>query len=230
MEKKYDIVIFGMNKYRDWRRNNNFNRSYYILNQLVDREEVDKILFIDFLPIRRQAALVDYFYILGRAFNRPLHLSPFSVLNEIKKNKLFNYASVASVINWKLVYRDIERALKKLAFNNIIIWSYDPLNIDYLELIKNKTTVFDLDVDWRTKKELQQGNTINYVDVLRKNYNYISDHADLIFTATDELMEVVMGHPRSYWLTDVNKQDLKDFDWKSITDEMFEYINQGINS
>lgn len=226
MEKKHDIVIFGMNKYRDWLHHQNYNRSYYVLQQILSRHEVGKILFVDYLPVRRKNALVDFLFIIVRMFKKPLHLSPFSVVNVQKQDKLFTYASVASVINWKFVYQDLKKILQLLNFSNIIIWSYDPLNVDFFDQLDDKLTIFDLDSDWRSKENLQHGKKIDYVDVLRKNYNSMSDNADFIFTASDDLMEVVMGHKNSYWVTDIKNSKLEDCNWKDITDEMFKYITE----
>jgi hypothetical protein len=222
----YDIVVFGMNKFRDFQDERSKNRSFYVLQELLKRNDVNKILYIDYLPVKRKAALIDYFSFLPRLTKHTVHLTTLSVCNELKPGKFYNYASVASVVNWKAVYRDIKDVLKKLNFNNIIIWSYDPLNVDFFDELENEISVFDVDSDWRNNQNLPQDEKIDFIDVLRKNYNRMANHADFIFTASDELLEVFMGHDQSYWINDLNQQELDKIDWKAIVDEMFSYINK----
>lgn len=219
----YDVVIFGMNKYRDWRIQEKRQRSYYILQEIKKHPAVGKILYIDYLPVKRAEAINDYFSFFRRLIRRVFHLTPYSVANTIQPGKLYNYATIGSVINWQWVYADLIKLLGKLDFKNVLIWSYDPLNVDFFDTLEQKTTVFDVDVDWRTRTDFHNGHKIDYLDVLRKNYNRMANCADFIFTASDELLEIFMGHDQSYWLPDLGRQQT---DWKKLVDEMFTIIQK----
>lgn len=216
---KYDIVIFGMNKYRDWQVKEKRNRNYYVLNEILKRSDVGKVLYVDYLPIRRKEALKDYFFLKKQWFNQTKHRTLFSVCQEVLPGKFFHYNTVFSVISWHYLYKDLKKVLNKLGFNNLLLWSYYPLNVDFFELFDKKITVFDIDSDWQQKSALQGGKKIDYIDVLRKNYNSMANQADYIFTASDELLEIFMGHDRSFWLPDKS-------DWSELVNEMFNIINK----
>lgn len=225
MTDKYNIAIFGMNKYTDWQTNEHHNRCYHILKEILNRPEVDKVLYIDYLPIKRKDAARDYVKMLPNLLGRTTHKSPFSLCLELKSNKLYGYTTVLSVINWDEVYKDLKKVLNKLHFSNLILWSYYPLNVDFFDLIKEKITVFDIDSDWQKQKGLQHGRTIDYIEVLRKNYNSISNKSDFIFTSSDELLELFMGHDRSFWIPSPNTDPKIKTSWPEVVDEMFSIIN-----
>lgn len=216
---KYDVVIFGMNKYRDWQVKENRNRNYYVLNEILKRPDVAKVLYVDYLPIRRKEALRDYFFLKLKWFSQVKHRTLFSICQEILPNKFYRYSTVFSVISWNYLYNDLKKVLHKLGFNNLLLWSYYPLNVDFFELFEKKITVFDIDSDWQQKSSLRKGKKIDYIDVLRKNYNSMANQADYIFTASDALLEIFMGHDRSFWLPDRS-------DWGKLVNEMFNIINK----
>ncbi|MDP2683865.1 MAG: hypothetical protein Q8P20_02300 [bacterium] len=218
---KNDIIIFGMNKFDDWKNNTNFNRSYYILQEMLKREDINRILYIDYLPVKRVRALLNTKSIIKNLFSQVIYKTPYSYCVQIKKDKLYEYATILSVINWNSVYKELNKLVNKLKFENIILWSYYPLNVDYFDYLKNDMTVVYLDDDWQQKKSMQNGSKIDYIDVLRKNYNAISNKANFIFTSSDELLEIFMGHDNSFWIDDVSKKDIKDYNWKQLVDEMF---------
>lgn len=218
---KSDIIIFGMNKFNDWEKNRKFNRSFYILQEMLKRQGVNKILYIDYFPIKRYQAILDFKVILQKYFSQAIYKSPFSYCDQIKEAKLYHYSTILSVINWQQLYKELNAIIDQLELDNIILWSYYPLNVDYFDYIKNKLTVMHLDDDWQLNKSLQNGSKIDYIDVLRKNYNSISSKADYIFTASDELLEIFMGHNNSFWIDDVTKTDIRNYDWKKLVDEMF---------
>jgi len=223
-DNKYNIIIFGMNRYLDWKNTHNYNRCYHILRQLIQRDDIEKILYIDYLPVKRANALRDYSQMFFNS-KKIVHLSSFSICRELKISKLYQYSGVWSVINWNSVYEDLKKTIRKLNLDNLILWSYYPLNVDFFDLIDRKMTIFDIDSDWQNKTALQHGHSIDYIDVLRKNYNSISNNSDIIFTSSDELLELFMGHDNSYWIPSPNFDKNIDTDWSKIVSEMFNIIN-----
>lgn len=223
---KNDIIIFGMNKFDDWKNNRNLNRSFYIFQEMIKRNEIDKILYIDYLPVKRYEAILAFPKIINKLFKNVFFKTLFSYCCEIKKNKIYNYSTILSVINWKIFYQELNKLISRLNLNHIILWSFYPLNVDYFDYLKNDTTVLHLDDNWQHHNSLQNGLKINYLDVLRKNYNSISKKADYIFSASDELLEIFMGHDNSYWIDDVEKNEIKDYDWKKLVNEMFNKFNK----
>lgn len=222
---KHDIIIFGMNKFSDWKVNSSLNRSFYILQEMLNREDVNKIVFIDYLPVKRFMALNYLKEIIKNFPKKSFFRSSFSLGREIKYNKLYQYSTILSVISWPMFYKELNKIISKLELKNLILWSYYPLNVDYFDYVENATKVIHIDDDWKRFKSLQKKTSIDYIDVLRKNYNVISNKADFIFAASDELLEIFMGHDNSYWIDDVNKYHLSDYNWSDLVDQMFNKLN-----
>lgn len=222
---KNDIIIFGMNKFSDWQNNTNQNRSYYILQEMIKREDVDKIVFIDYLPVKRLVALMYLRDMIKNYSKKSFFRSPFSQGREIKSNRLYQYSTILSVISWPMFYKELKKIIKKLELKNLILWSYYPLNVDYFDYVDDAIKVIHIDDDWKRFKSLQKKTSIDYIDVLRKNYNVISNKADFVFAASDELLEIFMGHDNSYWIDDVHKYNLSDYNWSELVNQMFNKLN-----
>ena len=221
---KNDIVIFGTNKFSNLNDNTNQSSGYYIIKELKKRDDIGKILFIDILPVRRLQALKEMFSIFAKQFKPLVKRGLFSYCEEVEKDKLFHYSTILSIISWNSLYKNLASVVKELSFNNLILWSHYPLNVDYFDYFQNKTSVIFLDKDWQKFKTMKKKSKIDYIDVLRKNYNEISDKADFIFTASDDLLEIFMGHNNSYWITDPNEDIISNFNWKILVSEMLNLI------
>jgi len=218
---KHDIIIFGMNKFSDWENGRNHNRSYYILQEMLKRQDIGKILYIDALPVKRIKALNTWREIWFSRKPGYKKKSVFSHYKELKREKLYHYSTILSVVDWQMMYRELNKLVQSIGIIKPVIWSYYPLNVDYFDYIDSKLKVIHLDDDWKKFKDMQQKTSIDYIDVLRKNYNQIADKADFIFTASDELLEIFMGHDNSYWIDDVHKDKISDYDWAALVEEMF---------
>ena len=156
------------------------------------------------------------------------------------------YKSVNNALDWTLVSEE----LSSFSGGDIISWfHFDPTtefmilgtNYGIIRSVDGGTTwdiistLFDfksitikpvifLDKDWQKFKTMKKKSKIDYIDVLRKNYNEISDKADFIFTASDDLLEIFMGHNNSYWITDPNEDIISNFNWKILVSEMLNLI------
>ncbi|MHA1695047.1 MAG: hypothetical protein ACTSUG_07305 [Candidatus Helarchaeota archaeon] len=214
-----------MNKFSDWTVNSTLNRSFYILHEMLKREDINKIIFIDYLPVKRFMSLIYLRDIIKNYSKKSFFRSPFSLGREIKNNKLYQYSTILSVISWPMFYKELNKIIDKLGLENLILWSYYPLNVDYFDYVENSTKVIHIDDDWKRFKSLQKKTSIDYIDVLRKNYNTISNKADFIFVASDELLEIFMGHDNSYWIDDVHKYHLGDYNWPELVNQMFNKLN-----
>lgn len=221
---KNDVVIFGTNKFNNLSNATNQNSGYYIINELQKRDDIGKILFIDILPVRRKQALKEITSILTKQFKPLIKRGIFSYCEEIKKDKLYHYSTILSIISWESLYKNLASIVNELSFTNLILWSHYPLNVDYFDYFKNKTSVIYLDKDWQKFQTMKRKSKIDYVDVLRKNYNEISNKADYIFTASDDLLEIFMGHNNSYWITDTNANKLSEYNWEKLVNKMLNII------
>jgi len=57
--KKFDLILFNMSNYSEWDEGVS-NRNYHVLKQLLQREEIGKILAIDYLPLTFKRAVRNY--------------------------------------------------------------------------------------------------------------------------------------------------------------------------
>ena len=57
--KKFDVIMLNMSNYSEWDEGVS-NRNYHILRELLNREEVGKILAVDYLPLDFKRALRTY--------------------------------------------------------------------------------------------------------------------------------------------------------------------------
>ena len=53
---QYDVIMFGMSNYSEWDKGVS-NRNYHVLKELLNKPEVNKILYIDYLPLTWKRAL-----------------------------------------------------------------------------------------------------------------------------------------------------------------------------
>lgn len=196
MAKQYDIVMFSMSDFKDWQEKGIVNRNYHILNQLLKSSEIGKILHIDFLPYTKKRALRSYYEsqiwgTSGKVIKRGLT----STLRKIS-DKLYICSTIDSIFSEKKVYKDINKILKKLNFNNIILWSYFPIFVGYFDQIKSKIKIFDTVDNW-----LEHPNFKNYKARLLKNYNIIDQKADLIFTVSQDLIKLFPTNKNVHWIS-----------------------------
>ena len=185
MSTKPILVVYTMSYYSRW-LDGVVNRNFHITNELEKKNIFSHILFVDLLPYSFKSAVrsIKYIYAMknkkirskttsgGKLFfiskNRSLFTaSPFFYLLSSKKMQARHYKKLICSIN------DSKSAIS---------WSFNPLDINFLNKDIFSKTIFDAVDDWRFHNSYQ-GSTTR----IRKNYKKIADSSDYIFTVSDYL-------------------------------------------
>jgi hypothetical protein len=59
MNKKFDVIMFNMSSFSEWEEGVS-NRNFHVLQQLLQNENIGKILAVDYLPLSFKRALRNY--------------------------------------------------------------------------------------------------------------------------------------------------------------------------
>ncbi len=186
MRKKYDILVYAMSSYFEWRRGV-VNRNRQVMEHLLGDPRIGRVLMVDFLPFNRERKAREYFYsrIFFKDFNTIAKGWDYK-LNREKENFF-----VLSTIS----YKRVELSKKKLDFNRPIVWSYNPLDTRFLDE-ESRVTVFDAVDHWAYHPAYR-----NQANRLLSNYKKIQEKADVIFTVSEVLKnELFQGREDARWV------------------------------
>lgn len=194
-----DIVMFNMSDYNEWEDKNLVNRNRHILYNLLKRNEIGKILAVDFLPFELKRGVKAFFLNIQKENSSICDIREKTLLskcyNTNEDKNLYIYSTVDTLLNEDKVYQKINKIIDKLDFRNLIVWSYTPMFTGYFDNIKARQYVFDAVDDWREHEQYS-----SYRDRLTKNYKMIEDEADLIFTVSERLKDLFRNNQNVFWL------------------------------
>ncbi len=232
MNQPYNILMLNMSSFQEW-ENGIVNRNFHILKYLLRRPEVGKILAVDYLPFNLRKGLKSYLEsqtfgpkgkVLYRDFTNRLIQVDYSRLGN-HAGKLFVLSTVDSVASEAIAIRTMKRMLKKIKFQDFILWSYLPMFVKPFEAMDSPLKIFDAVDDWRNHSAYQDQR-----DKLDENYKVISGKADLIFTVAEDLKLLFNNQPNVHWIPNgVNFDRLQgkfDFpeDMKDIPGPIIGYV------
>ncbi len=196
-----NIVMYNMSPASDWEKGVvNCNRQ--ILSELSKRDEVTHILAIDFLPFSLERKFRMFF--LDRMYVRK-----DGYLMGNASGQLYFPAHIFGRRNEKIVFSTgfsdrlaVEYAKKW--DEPPVVWSYNPLYIDYFDAFPDAKFVFHAVDDWSLHPNYKK-----YKKELSKNYDVIAKRSDVIFTVSKRLLEKFHGHSRAFFSP--NGVDVKAF-------------------
>src|SRR3990167_7406344 len=208
--QKITILMFTMSTWREWESGIR-NRNYFVLQELLKRPEVERIVAVEYLPVgwkRKVRAR------LNRIWNLEFG---------IWKNNIYKVSEklyICSLVNTLSMNLFLRKTLSKFQIPNskFILWSYFPLYIDYFDAIPAKLKIFDAVDDWS-----EHPSYVRYKKALKENYREIAKKADIIFTVSEDLRDRLFGGRNNvYWIPNGVKdfkslKDLKSFHHSPIT-------------
>lgn len=205
-QQKLNIIMFNMSKYSDWQKGV-VNRNYHVLHNLVKKELVNKIIAVDFLPFTWQRGIKNY--IKDQVLNDTLGSVVYGDLTSRcwqVSSKILVYTSIDSLINPQKVNQELKKITKEQGMNeNLIVWNYNPLCINYFDQLNQKLNIFDAVDDWLSHSSYKK-----YRKKLKQNYQIIKKKSDLIFTVSKYLKEETFANQsNAHWLP--NAVDLEFF-------------------
>ncbi|MBD3359881.1 MAG: glycosyltransferase [Candidatus Buchananbacteria bacterium] len=204
--QQLNIVMFNMSKYTDWQKGI-ANRNYHILHNLAKRDEINKIIAVDFLPFNWTRAIKTYLkdQIIDDAKGSIIYGDLTSRCWQVS-SKILVYSSIDSILNKSKITQELKRIIKKEKISdNLTAWNYNPLYVNYFNQLNQALNIFDTVDNWLTHSSYKK-----YQTKLEKNYRIIKQKSDLIFTVSQNLKQQLFNNqPNTYWLP--NGVDLNFF-------------------
>ncbi len=217
-EKKFfDLVMINMSSFSEW-KNGVANRNRFVLKELMKRPEIRKVLIVDFMPFTLKRAVRNYYQnILHGVKGNIIHKGIFDRCVKYTSNKrddvipdgksIYIYSTVESLWSEELVIQKIRKMLRILEFENILLWSYQPMFVGYFKKFGERISIFDAVDNW-----MENIHFAPYRNRLKKNYGIISEEADIIFTVAEDIVTFFKSYGRKdgvYWIP--NGVDLEHF-------------------
>ena len=199
--------MFNMSSFSEWEEGVS-NRNYHVLQQLLQNDQIGKILAVDYLPLNFKRALRNY------KENIALNLKDAKVVNRkwtSKVTKVSDKLCVYSGVNFCLrpnkTLNNIKKVALDLNFGDVVVWSFFPFVAPYLNNLGQKLTVFEAVDNWMNHSSYQK-----YQQRLTESYNIFKNQADLIFTVSQKLVHFFDDQPNVYWIP--NGVDYKHYNQK----------------
>jgi glycosyltransferase involved in cell wall biosynthesis len=173
-----------MNAYTDWLKGFN-TRNLQILDHLQRFDEIEKILYIDFLPFTWKRAIRHYIQniLLGIKNRNTLFGDLTSRCTQVT-SKITVYSTIDSIFSEKKVIYEIKKVLLRLGWSNFILWSNNPMFVSAFNELPAQLKIFDTIDNW-----LEHPSYHAYKNRLQDNYQLIAKKADLIFTVAEKLKD-----------------------------------------
>lgn len=192
---QYDVIMIGMSNYSEWERGVS-NRNYHILKELVNKPEINKVLYVDYLPLTWKRALrilkQDIFVNLKNS--TVIKRSPtFKVIKV--SDKLFVYTDLSFVFSPLITIRNIKKIALKLNFGDFVLWSLNPFIAPFWQKFGAKLIVFDAVDNW-----LSHSSYTSKQARLKKCYETVKNEADLIFTVSKNLLNFFEDQANVHWV------------------------------
>ena len=193
--KKFDLVMFNMSSFAEWEEGVS-NRNFHVLQQLMQSENVGKIIAVDYLPLTFKRALRNFKenIILHLKSGEVVKKSFTSKLTKVS-DKLYIYSDVDFFWRPKKTLARIKKITWELNFGDWILWSYLPYVAPYCHNLGQKLTVFEAVDNWLKHSSYQK-----HASTLKESYKIIKDQADLIFTVSENLLNFFDNQANVYWI------------------------------
>ena len=89
----------------------------------------------------------------------------------------------------------LKAVAERLELRDVVVWSFFPPAMKHTGNLGQRLTVFDAVDNWAEHSSYRQ-----FVPMLKENYVYIKEKADIIFTVADELQKLFDNQPNVYWI------------------------------
>ena len=199
--------MLNMSNYSEWDEGVS-NRNYHILRELLNREEVGKVLAVDYLPLNFKRALRTYKEDLVLNIDKS-KIVKRGLTHKVSKisEKLYVYTDIDFWLRPKSSMNRIKKTAIDLGFDDFVLWSYYPFAAPHWDNMGQKMTIFDAVDNWLLHSSYEK-----YTDRLKANYEKIKDETDLIFVVSKNLTNFFDDQPNVYWVP--NGVDIKHYNKK----------------
>jgi glycosyltransferase involved in cell wall biosynthesis len=149
---------------------------------------VNKILAVDFLPRKFKQGMKYYAknLLFGQKNKSMIYGDLTSACYRVS-DKSYVYSAVDSLWSERKIIKELKNIVKRLNMqSNLIVWSYNPMFLGFLNKMNYDLFVFDTVDNWT---EHEQYLKLIKRNKLMNNYKKISAKADVIFTVSFELLD-----------------------------------------
>lgn len=192
---QYDCIIFGMSNYSEWDRGVS-NRNYHVLKELISKPEINKVLYVDYLPLTNKRALrilkQDMFYNLK---NAPVIARGATFKVSKVSDKLYVYTDISFFLAPQITIANIKKMALKLNFGDLVLWSFNPFIAPFWQKFGSKLVVFDAVDNWSSHSSYTK-----LQNRLKKCYDIVKNEADIIFTVSKNLLNFFEDQPNVHWI------------------------------
>ncbi len=185
-----------MSKYSDWTDTGVVNRNYHMLHALAKDERVNKIIAVDFLPFTWKRAVKTFLIDQVKKDRRgELVYGDITTQTWQITSKIYVYSSIDTMLRPGRVAAELRQIIDRLDMeDNLIVWSCNPLYVDYFDTIPSAATIFDAVDNWAEHSSYHR-----FKKRLMRNYKRIAERSDRIYTVSEDLLNVFKT-PKARWL------------------------------
>lgn len=190
IKRKRDIVIFGMTTAVDMAAGVS-NRNIQVLYALLKRNDVGKVLFVDFIPFTPKMSLKTM--LRSKTLTHRARIQKVTArMDPMLKDRSFHVLSIAHASN---VERVVWKEVLRLGMQDAVGISYHPLYAEVFFSMPFPMHVFDAVDDWRAHPSYA-----NLQEPLTEAYDEIDHKASLIFTVSEGLSSIFPTSQNVHWI------------------------------
>lgn len=220
--KPMTIIMLGMSSQADWDQGilnrklqkvqgGAVNRNYHVLQHVLKRPEVARIIHVDFLPFTPRKMVKEF-----------LQAELWRSTPQTKDRGLTWRLDQRTDKWWSLACLRLSDLLQLKTYilpeTELVVWSYHPIFPQVFGLFSGATKVFDTVDNWA-----EHSAYVGMKQQLLDNYQHITQTADVIFTVSPELKKLFTPHRNVTWIP--NGVDVEHFS-SALPTEKFSHLKQ----
>ncbi len=192
---QYDVIMFGMSNHSEWDRGVS-NRNYHVLKELLNKPEINKVLYVDYLPLtwKRALRILKEDIFVNKKNATVIKRSATFKVSKVSE-KLYVYSDINFVFSPLMTVNNIKKIALKLNFGDLVLWSFNPFIAPYWQKFGSKLIVFDAVDNWSAHSSY-----IKMQARLKKAYELVKNEADIIYTVSKNLLNFFEDQANVHWI------------------------------
>ena len=203
-----DLVIVPFHDCKKWLKEGFRTRDAHLFEQFQKNSNVNKILVVNRpvslaeVMLRKTSWRTKYGELLFKKKNCEIRKIAENIFNidffELDFFRVFKERKGwwFSAFNKKSILDSLNQTIKELDLQNTVLFLENPMAIGVAQNLKFDLFVFDAIDNW-----LQHPQMNAYKEIIKRNYQYINDHADVIFTVSQNLKQLFQTNKTVHWVS-----------------------------
>lgn len=202
-----DLIIVPFHDYKKWINEGFRTRDAHLFEHFKKHNDINKILVVNrpVSPVEMILKRSNWHINIGQVIYKEkgcrltqlsekvfcLDFFIFDIFKVIREKKYwwfscFNYPEVISAIN---------KSINLLHLTQTTLFLENPMAIGTAQQINTNLFVFDAIDNWLVHPQMKQIHNI-----ISKNYKYVEEHADIIFTVSENLLHIFKKNNNKFWI------------------------------